>query len=168
MSDNALCQCNGSTARRVFLLRVMNFVNGYIIGWELIDHPRKVFIEFKKEVDTEAVIRCVKKCRSLLTCEVLDFLTAIQPPGCSAYGGDPALNTFLYILIGCIGMGEFDCYIRFYRIQILCVVNVNLARDAVAAFKCYAFDGLAHFTITYQQNIHAAIFCGKVQLIPSF
>ena len=107
----------------------------------------------------QTVIRSVKERGVFFVCEPLDLRFPREPSCGAANNGDLLLNTFFYVFEGGIGMRKFDRHVGPGVVKIAGIVDVDSPRDLVPPIKCDPLDGLTHLPITYQENIHAAIFC---------
>src|SRR5690349_24525310 len=70
---NSLCQGDGSTAWRIFLFGMMNFINVNFVPFERLHHFRQVFIHLEKNVNAEAIVGCVEKCSVKFFCKLFDL-----------------------------------------------------------------------------------------------
>src|SRR5690606_32417905 len=152
--DHALGQSDGRTTGSVFFLSMMSFVDGDIVIGEVVHHPGQVFIQLEEQIYAQAVIGCVKKGAVFFEGEFFNLRFPGEPSGRSANDGDTALDTLPDVVEGCIGVRKFNGYISRDVVELLSVIDINSASDLMTTRNSDAFDGLAHFAVTYKENFY--------------
>ena len=155
--QNVLGQCHGRTARGVFFLHVVHFVQRDVVFRKPVHHPGQLTVHGKKDIDADAVIGGVKEGASVPLAYFGRFGQAVQPCGGSAHHRYAGFEAGDDIAVSRSRSGELDRHVACVKIlgrKLVRIIEVDDQRDRMPSRHEYLLDFVSHFAVAYQCDFH--------------
>jgi len=116
-----------------------------------------LFIELKKEINPNAIVRGIKKSLFFIIAGLLYLIEMLQPACRAANYRNISFKTLVYITYCTIGGSKFNGYICLFQVlgcKLGGISLIKLPDNLMTLRKSYLFYLFAHFTVPYQCYLH--------------